>query len=142
MSAQIRPSRRRRYAAATLLAAAGAVTAAALGAASPADAQPSPQANPSPDHFVAISYSPETHTWGTGWNFTNLDSARIRSLSECQNHGGNHCVWLAWSQNGCAALAVNGDNYYGWYGPTPYDAQQGALQRNGGGQIVVTQCAT
>ncbi len=117
-----------------MLAASGAIIAGALGAAAPANAQV--------DKFVAISDSPETHTWGTGWNYDNLDSAMVRSLSECQDAGGNHCVFLAWSKNGCAALAVNGDNYYGWYGATPYEAQQGALQRNGGGQIVVTQCST
>ena len=77
-----------------------------------------------------------------GHNYNDLDGARIRSLSECANHGGNHCVFLAWSKNGCAALAVNGGNYYGWYGANRWEAGQGALQRNGGGHIHVSQCAT
>ena len=125
---------RRRMMAATLLVAAGTIAAGALGAAAPANAQV--------DHFVAISYSEETHSWGTGWNYTDLDSARIRSLSECQDNGGNHCEFIAWAKNGCAALAVNGNYFYGWYGATAAEAQQGALQRNGGGYIAVTQCAT
>ena len=80
-----------KIAAATMLAAAGAVVAGALGAAAPANAQV--------DKFVAISYSPETGSYGWGNNYDDLDSARIRSLSECQNFGGNHCVFLAWSKN-------------------------------------------
>jgi Domain of unknown function (DUF4189) len=123
-----------KIAAATMLAAAGAVVAGALGAAAPANAQA--------DKFVAISYSPETGSYGWGNNYDSLDGARIRSLSECQNFGGNHCVFLAWSRNGCAALAVNGDNYYGWYGATRWEAEQQALSRNGGGYILVSQCAT
>jgi hypothetical protein len=123
-----------KIAAATMLVATGAVLAGALGAAAPANAQA--------DKFVAISYSPETGAYGWGNNYDNLDSAMVRSLAECQNYGGNHCVFLAWSKNGCAALAVNGGNYYGWYGATRADAEAGALQRNGGGHILVSQCAT
>ena len=129
------PRRRRtKAAAAALLAASGAIIAAGLGAAAPANA--------APDKFVAISYSPETKHWGWGNNYDNLDSARIRSLVECQDAGGNHCVFLAWSKNGCAALAVNGDSYYGWYGANRWEAEQGALQRTGGGYIAISKCAT
>lgn len=94
------------------------------------------------DKFVAISYSAESHVFGWGNNYTDLDGARIRSLSECQGHGGNHCEFIAWSKNGCAALAVNGDNFYGWYGPTAQDAEREALARNGGGHILVSKCSS
>ena len=51
-------------------------------------------------------------------------------------------MFLTWSKNGCAALAVNGDSYYGWYGATRSEAEQQALQHNNGGHILVSQCAT
>jgi hypothetical protein len=125
---------RSRIAAAALLFAAGPAVAVPLAAAPPASA--------GGDTYVAISYSPETDKWGTGWNFNTLDAARTRSLSECQNAGGNHCIFVAWAKNGCAALAVDGDRYYGWYGANPIDAQDQALVKNGGGTIEVTQCST
>ncbi len=84
----------------------------------------------------------QSHVWGWGNNYTALDGARIRSLSECQSHGGNHCEFIAWAENGCAALAVNGDNFYGWYGPTCAVAEQQALARNGGGHIEMSQCSS
>jgi hypothetical protein len=135
---------RTKAAAAAMLFAAGAVVASATGAVGIAA-----PANAAADKFVGISFSPENGAWGTGWNYTSLDSARIRSMSECQNHGGTHCVFLTWAKNGCSALAVGNrglygqyDNYYGWYGPTPAEAQQQALAKNGGGSILVTQCST
>ena len=94
------------------------------------------------DKFVAISYSAETGTYGWGNNYSDLDGARVRSLTECQNRGGNHCVFVAWSDNGCAALATSPTSYYGWYGATRAEAEQGALSRNGGGAILVSECAT
>lgn len=126
---------RRRIMAAAMLAAAGATVAAGtLAAAAPADAAPAKT-------YVAISYSPETGHWGWGNQYNNLEQATIRSLSECQNAGGNHCVFIAWAENGCAALAVNGPSYYGWYGPTLSAAESAALQRNGGGHIEVSRCS-
>jgi Domain of unknown function (DUF4189) len=134
-------TRRRRIAAATLLAAAGAMTAIGVGAAAPANAEP--------DKYVAISFSPENGAYGWGNSYNDLDGARIRSLTECQNFGGTHCVFIAWAKNWCAALAVGDrnpyggyDQYYGWYGPTQADAEQQALAKNNGGRILVSRCAT
>jgi hypothetical protein len=132
---------RTKAAAAAMLFAAGAAVAGAVGVAAPASA--------AADTYVAISFSPENGVYGWGNNYGDLDGARIRSLSECQNHGGNHCVFIAWAKNWCAALAVGDrgvygqyDNYYGWYGPTLADAQQQALAKNNGGHILVSRCST
>jgi hypothetical protein len=134
-----KPSRGRRFAATTLLVAAGATTASMILAA-PANAA---------DKFVALSFSPENGSYGWGNNYDTQDGARIRSLSECQNYGGTHCVFIAWAKNGCAALAVGDknayggyDQYYGWYGPTLPEAEQAALGKNGGGHILVSRCST
>jgi Domain of unknown function (DUF4189) len=133
------PSRGRRIAAATLLVAAGATTAGMILAA-PANAA---------DKYVAISFSPENGAYGWGNNYDTEDGARIRSLTECQNYGGTHCVFIAWAQNGCAALAVGDrnayggfDQYYGWYGPTLAAAEKAALEKNGGGTILISKCST
>jgi Domain of unknown function (DUF4189) len=133
------PSRRRRIAAATLLVAAGA-TSAGMFLAAPANAA---------DKYVAISFSPENGAYGWGNNYDSEDGARIRSLSECQNYGGTHCVFIAWARNGCAALAVGDrnpyggfDQYYGWYGPSIASAEQQALAKNGGGTILISKCST
>ncbi len=134
------PSRQRRIAAA-LLVTAGATTAGALVAAAPANADG--------DTYVAISFSPENGSYGWGNKYDTEDGARIRSLTECQDSGGTHCVFIAWAKNGCAALAVSNrnayggyDHYYGWYGPTAAAAEQQALAKNGGGQILISQCST
>jgi Domain of unknown function (DUF4189) len=139
MTTSQRP-RRHRIAAAALLVTASATTAGMLLAAAPANAD---------DKFVAISFSPENGAYGWGNNYDSQDGARIRSLTECQNYGGTHCVFIAWAQNGCAALAVGDknpyggfDQYYGWYGPTLAAAEQQALDKNGGGHVLVSRCAT
>jgi hypothetical protein len=134
-------ARRAKSAAAAMLFAASAVAAGALGSAAPANA--------AADNFVAISFSTENGAYGWGNSYSDLDSARIRSLSECQNHGGTHCVFLTWAKNWCSALAVGDrnvyggyDSYYGWYGPTLPNAEQQALAKNGGGHVLVSRCAT
>jgi Domain of unknown function (DUF4189) len=133
------PSRGRRIAAATLLVVAGATTGATILAA-PANAD---------DKFVAISFSPENGAFGWGNNYDTQDGARIRSLTECQNYGGTHCVFIAWARNACAALAVGErnayggyDQYYGWWGNTIADAEKAALDKNGGGTILISKCST
>lgn len=126
-------ARHRQITLATMLTAAGALVISALGAAAPASAD---------DTFVAISYSEESHVWGWGSDYPTLDGARIRSLSECQSHGGNHCEFIAWAENSCAALAVDGNKFYGWYGATIADAKREALARNGGGRIAVSRCSS
>lgn len=120
-----------RFAAAVL--AAGAVAAGAMAAAAPASAA---------TRYVAIAYSPGTHVSGWANGYDNLDGAHVRALNECNKAGGSHCVTVTWSRNGCAALAVRGDNYYGWYGATRAAAEQEALRRNSGGYIAVSKCAT
>jgi hypothetical protein len=114
---------RRRMIAATMLAAAAVAGVGALAAAAPASAAPA--------KFIAISYSPATGHVGKGQS-TNLDAAIAGSLSEC----GGHCAVQTWSKNGCVALAVSGQYYYGWYGSNLRDAQQGAMQRTGPGSYV------
>ena len=116
-----RTSRRQRIAA-TMMAAAAVAGVGALGTAAPANAA---------TKYIAISYSPATGHVGKG-QATNLDAAIAGSLSEC----GGHCAVQTWSKNGCVALAVSGQYYYGWYGSTLRDAQQGAMQRTGPGSYV------
>ena len=131
--------RRMRLACAALLVASGAVVVGGIGAA-PANAA---------SKFVALSFSPVNGAYGWGNNYDDLEGARIRSLVECQNHGGSHCVFIGWAENWCAALAVGPrnpyggyDQYHSWYGPTLADAEQQALNKNGGGTILVSRCAT
>jgi uncharacterized protein DUF4189 len=126
-------SRRRRIAAATLLAAAGAITAAGLGTAAPASAQV--------EQFVAIAYSPATGSWGWGNQYDSYNGATSRALSECQSYGGTDCQVAAWAKDGCAALAVRDNRWYGWYGPNPVIAESLALLKNHGGHIVESRCS-
>jgi hypothetical protein len=127
-------SRRRRIAAATLLAAAGAVAAAGLGTAAPAHADDEIK-------FVAIAYSPATGSWGWGNNYDSYNGATGRAMSECQNYGGTDCQIAAWSKDGCAALAVEDDRWYGWYGPNRLVAESLALFKNHGGHILESRCS-
>lgn len=125
---------RRRLVAATLLVTAGASAAAMVGPQATAFAAPA-------DQYVAVSYSPVDEAAGLSID-SNLDVAIRGSLSKCGIKAG-HCVNLAWSKNGCVALAVNGDYYYyGWHGASYAEAQNGALQRAGGGTIMMSQCIT
>lgn len=122
---------RRRLMAATLLVTAGAGAAAMVGPQATAVAAPA-------DQYVAVSYSPVDKAAGLSID-KNLDVAIRGSLAKCGIKAG-HCVNLAWSKNGCVALAVNGDYYYGWHGASYAEAQNGALQRAGGGHIMMSQC--
>lgn len=123
-----------RITASAMLIATGAVIAGGLATAVPAAA--------APDKYVVIAYSSITKTWGTGYNYDTLDAAGARALNECSKAGGSHCFAVTWSKNGCSALAVRGEDYYGWYGPIRHTAEQEALRRNNGGKIVASQCAT
>jgi hypothetical protein len=128
-------------AAATMLLASGAVMAGALNTAAPAHADG--------DKYVAVALSPEKGPDGWGAEYPSENGAQQRSLTECVNHGGTHCVMVAWSKNGCAAIAV-GDkdayggykNYFGMNGASVGAAEQAALAKNGGGHILVARCAT
>lgn len=119
----------RRFAAALVLAAAGAT--ALLGPQAAATAAPATQ-------YIALAYSPGDRQAALSTH-ANLDTAISGSLARCGARAG-HCVSVAWSKNGCVALAVNGDRYHGWHGPTYAAAQNGALQRTGGGSIFMSQC--
>ncbi|GLP74631.1 hypothetical protein TUM20983_17410 [Mycobacterium antarcticum] len=121
---------RRRAIVASMLAAA-AVTG-VLGSTAPAAA--------ASDKYVALSYSPSYRHYAFGIN-ENKDAAVGRSMFACNERAGA-CQLLAWSKNGCVALAQgNGGTYYGWHGATKTDAQQGAKQRSGPGSYVIdTKC--
>jgi hypothetical protein len=119
--------------ASVMLVVAGALAAGGLATAPPAAAA---------SKYVAIAYSPVTYAYGYGRNQPTVDAAHVRALTECSKAGGSHCVTVTWAQNSCAALAVKGENYYGWHGPTLQAAEQEALQRNGGGVIAVSRCAS
>jgi hypothetical protein len=129
---------RRSSAAHTLTATALLVVSGALAAGALATAPPAMAAS----KYVAIAYSPVTHSYGYGRNQPTLDAAHVRALDECSKAGGSHCVTVTWAQTSCAALAVKGEDYYGWYGATLQAAEQEALQRNGGGVIAVSRCAS
>ena len=124
----------RRIAAAALTVAAGAIAAGAIASASPAHADV--------DKFVAIAYSPATGSWGWGNNYDSYDGATTRALQECQSYGGSDCQVAAWAKEGCAALAVDDNRWYGWYGPNRVVAESLAVLKNRGGHIVESQCAT
>ena len=119
-------------AAAALLIGAGAVVLGVLGAAAPANATAS--------KFVAIAYSPDARVFGYANGYATQTDAQQFALASCQEHGGTDCRITGWAQDGCAALAVDTNRYYGWYGPTPAAAEQQALYRNGGGHIIEVAC--
>lgn len=137
-----RYARRRRAATAAgaMLIAASAVMTGALGTAATASA--------ATDRYVAVALSPEKGPAGWGAKFSSENGAQQRSLTECANSGGTHCVMAAWSKNGCVALAVGDQdayggykNYWGMNGATLEAAEQAALAKNGGGHIRVARCA-
>ena len=76
----------------------------------------------------------------TPLSYADLESARTRSLSRCEERGGKNCAFLVWSRNGCAALALNADKYSAWYGATPAEAEKGALERTGGKRGIAALC--
>lgn len=122
-----------RIAAAALIA--GATIAGTLGAT--AIAAPS---NAAPNLYVALAYSFQSNVSGiavTG----DPEESRINSLANCQDKGGNHCVWFGSFENTCAALAILGQQE--WVtatGATPKDAENQALAQNPGSHIAVSGC--
>ncbi len=122
---------RRRLMAAALFVTASAGVAGMVGPQATANAAP-------PAQYVAIAYSPVDKHAGLAIN-ANLDTAVTAALARCGEEAG-FCQLVAWSKDGCAALAVNGESYYGWHGGTYAEAQNGALQRAGGGRISMSQC--
>ena len=115
--------------------AAGAVVAAALGTGSPANANV--------DYYVALAYSFTSDIGGMANNQTEAEpGARFAALRNCQDSGGNNCIWFGTFKNECAALAVLGaqDAATGT-GPDIRTAEQNALAGNPGGRIVASGCA-
>lgn len=130
MSQQESPGRRL---AVTTMLAAGAAAAAIL-------APPAAQANV--DYYVALAYSMESDVRGVAFNLTDPEQARIGALKNCQDDGGNHCVWYGTFRNECAALAVKGVQE--WVAIPAADlqtAEQKALAANPGSKIGASGCA-
>ncbi|MDT5124429.1 MAG: hypothetical protein QOI28_2240 [Mycobacterium sp.] len=127
----------RRNTAATLLLAAGAAVLGGLVAAAPANAA---------DAYVALSYSLESKIGGTAVGAT-PDAARLASLQNCQNNGGNHCVYYVGAQNSCVAIAIGTDPTLHQEWSTAINsvvelARKQALSNNGGGVIGTSGCTT
>ena len=131
---------RRRLAAAALLLGAGAGLAALVGPAAVAGAEPviRPAPAPASDRYVAIAYSPTNKFSGLSIN-TTREGAMGEATYRCSTKA-DDCRVVAWTKNGCAAVAVNGDQFFGWHGSSYAEAQNGALQRAGGGSIMQSQC--
>lgn len=136
------PGRRLRIAAGVTLLAMGAALANLLGA--------TVTANAAPDAYVAISVglgndNPPVVTIGGMSIGPDADQARIASLSNCQNNGGNHCVFEMSATNACAAAAAND---YGEIEAAQNPSVQAAegsamsmLQNQQGAHVVVSGCA-
>ena len=113
---------------------AGAAFAGAFGMAAPANA--------ATDYYIGLSYSFESHVAGRAMNQLNQTDAQIRSLSNCQDSGGNHCVLYALEKNTCVALAVKDpEQWRTATGSTAAAAQQAAMAQLPGSQIATSGCA-
>ena len=101
------------------------------------------------DAYVAVSVgllndAPPVSTVGGVSVNADENTARIQSLSDCQNKGGNHCVTEASAHNGCAAAASNDyGEMAGGTGATRSVAEGGAmagLSNQTGAHVVVSSC--
>lgn len=133
------PVRRRRITGATLLAA-SAIAVGALGAAAPANAD-------SGGPWVVIAYSPVNGIHGWANNRDTYKQAYDDALAYCISFGGgSSCTLGAYSHNQCAAVAADiGNDWAKWAGRAGADlqgAEGAAVYENGGGQIVLSRCAT
>jgi hypothetical protein len=76
-------------------------------------------------------------------NVTDSEQARIGALKNCQDTGGNQCVWFGTFRNECAALAVLGaKEWITASGPDLETAKQKALAANPGGRVAASGCAS
>lgn len=130
-------NRLRRDTAAALIFGAGAAAFGGLIAVAPANAA---------DAYVALSYSLESKIGGTAVAATQ-DAARIASLANCQDGGGNQCVTYVIAHNSCAAIAIGTDPtlHQEWSTATNSVlelARKQALANNGGGVIGTSGCTT
>jgi hypothetical protein len=102
------------------------------------------------DAYVALSVglandNPPVRTIGGMAIGPDADQARIASLSNCQNNGGNQCVFEMSAKNECAAAAAND---YGQIeaasDPSVQAAEtsaMGKLQNSQGSHVVVSGCS-
>src|SRR5581483_6005640 len=124
-----------------LLIAAGATAAGLLGAVPPAHAA---------DAYIALSLGyinenpPVTMAGGSAIS-TDQETARVQSLTNCQNNGGGHCVTVVIAQNACAAAASNDyGEEKGAQAATVAAAESAAkaqLQNQQGAKIIVSGCS-
>ena len=103
------------------------------------------------DAYVAISVgaandNPPIRSIGGMGIGPDLDQARIASLSNCQNNGGNQCVFQAKAMNGCAAAAASDSGEV--KGASDMATQQAAetnavsqLQTTQGAHVVLSGCS-
>ena len=77
--------------------------------------------------FAAISYSQDTGSWGSAWNYKNKLEAEQSALRECSKYGSG-CEVVMWTRNACAALATSPSNGYGSaWAESKYLAERKAL---------------
>jgi uncharacterized protein DUF4189 len=104
-----------------------------------------------PGPYVAIAFSPDNGSHGWANNAFNYQQAVDTAIANCTHFGGDQCQLAAWDDTGCAALAVMApattpDGKWGhWEGrgaPSLNEAQDAALNANGGGEILLSRCAT
>ena len=77
--------------------------------------------------FAAISYSQDTGSWGSAWNYKNKLEAEQSALRECSKYGSG-CEVVVWTRNACAALATSPSNGYGSaWAESKYLAERKAL---------------
>jgi Domain of unknown function (DUF4189) len=103
------------------------------------------------DLYVAVSVGlvndapPVSTVGGTAVN-ADQDTARVQSLSACQNAGGNHCVTEVIGHNQCAAGAANDyGEMTGGTGATRSaagGAAMAALSNQTGAHVVASACTS
>jgi hypothetical protein len=126
-------------AATTILAGAAAIAVGALGPAAPANADAGNQ-------YVVIAYSPVNGAHGWVNNVNSFDQAYHSAIGLCVKFGGQECQLGAWDHGGCAAVIADvGNDWSHWAGRGGADlqgAEGAAVYANGGGQVVLSRCAT
>jgi hypothetical protein len=102
------------------------------------------------DAYVAVSVglandNPPVQTIGGMAIGPDENQARIDSLSNCQNNGGNHCVYEMGAKNSCAAAAANdAGEIEAASDPSVQTAESNAkskLQSQQGAHVVVSGCS-
>lgn len=112
---------------------------------------PGPPGSDGPGPYVAIAYSPDNGSHGWANNEPSYQQAVDAAVANCARFGGHQCQLAAWDNTGCAAMAVMApattpDGKWGhWEGrgaASLNEAQDAALNANGGGEILLSRCAT